>query len=256
MDVESVAGHLLPQGGVFAFLAAHRRELFPDEMFVDLFASGRGRPSIPADVIAAAIVLQTLHGLSDSEAVEAVTFDLRWKAACGLAVTAPGFHPTVLTYWRRRLAYSERPRRIFDVVGQVPEQPVGIGDQGVDQQLAGGRVVPGDSRLPRPGVVMGPALLGDHLGGAGHVAGDPADRGDQLGDGVLGGHRVIQHRGIQRPAGPAGQHPGLGHHRFDRVEDPVRAITTGQSTPPIGQRGRVEGLRGRACQMGCVTRSS
>jgi hypothetical protein len=29
LDVESVAGHLLPEGGVFAFLAAHRRELFP-----------------------------------------------------------------------------------------------------------------------------------------------------------------------------------------------------------------------------------
>jgi hypothetical protein len=25
----------------------------------------------------------------------------------------------VLTYWRRRLERSERPRRIFDVVGQV-----------------------------------------------------------------------------------------------------------------------------------------
>ena len=119
LDVESVAGHLLPAGGVFAFLAAHRRELFPDAMFVDLFPSRRGRPSIPADVVASVIVLQTLHGLSDSEAVEAVTFDLRWKAACGLAVTAPGFHPTVLTYWRRRLAVSARPRRIFEVVGQV-----------------------------------------------------------------------------------------------------------------------------------------
>jgi hypothetical protein len=118
-DVESVAGHLLPAGGMFAFLAAHRRELFPDEVFADLFPSGRGRPSIPADVVASVIVLQTLHGLSDSEAVEAVTFDLRWKAACGLAVTAPGFHPTVLTYWRRRLAASARPRRIFEVIGQV-----------------------------------------------------------------------------------------------------------------------------------------
>src|SRR3954467_6867009 len=104
---------------VFAFLAGHRRELFPDELFADLFPSRRGRPSIPADVVASVIVLQTLHGLSDSEAVEAVTFDLRWKAACGLAVTAPGFHPTVLTYWRRRLAASARPRRIFEVVGQV-----------------------------------------------------------------------------------------------------------------------------------------
>ena len=119
LDVESVAGHLLPAGGVFAFLAGHRRELFPDELFADLFPSRRGRPSIPADVVASVIVLQTLHGLSDSEAVEAVTFDLRWKAACGLAVTAPGFHPTVLTYWRRRLAASARPRRIFEVVGQV-----------------------------------------------------------------------------------------------------------------------------------------
>jgi hypothetical protein len=100
LDVESVAGHLLPQGGVFAFLAAHRRELFPDEMFADLFTSVRGRPSIPADVIAAAIVLQTLHGLSDEAAAEALTFDLRWKAACGLAVTGKAFHPTTLTYWR------------------------------------------------------------------------------------------------------------------------------------------------------------
>jgi hypothetical protein len=47
LDVESAAGHLPPAGGVFAFLAAHRRELFPDELFADLFAMRRGRPSIP-----------------------------------------------------------------------------------------------------------------------------------------------------------------------------------------------------------------
>ena len=122
LDVESVAGHLLPAGGMFAFLAAHRRELFPDELFADLFATQRGRPSIPADVVASVIVLQTLHGLSDEAAAEAVTFDLRWKAACGLAVTAKGFHPTTLTYWRRRLARSVRPNRIFEVVGQVVAQ--------------------------------------------------------------------------------------------------------------------------------------
>src|SRR4051794_10212487 len=111
---------------MFAFLAGHRQELFPDDMFADLFPSRRGRPSIPADVVASVIVLQTLHGLSDSEAVEAVTFDLRWKAACGLAVTAPGFHPTVLTYWRRRLAASARPRRIFEVVGQMVTETGGL----------------------------------------------------------------------------------------------------------------------------------
>jgi hypothetical protein len=70
-------------------------------------------------VVASVIVLQTLHGLSDEAAAEAVTFDLRWKAACGLAVTAKGFHPTTLTYWRRRLADSRRPNRIFEVVKAV-----------------------------------------------------------------------------------------------------------------------------------------
>ena len=118
LDVESVAGHLLPAGGVFAFLAGHRGELFPEEMFADLFKPG-GRPSVPAEVIASVLVLQTLNSLSDAEAVEAVTFDLRWKAACGLSVTAAGFHPTTLTVWRGRLRRSARPHRIFDAVKAV-----------------------------------------------------------------------------------------------------------------------------------------
>jgi hypothetical protein len=119
MDAESVSGHLLPSGSVFAFLAEHRRELFPDAMFADLFPSPLGRPSVPADVVAAVLVLQALEGRSDREAVEALTFDLRWKAACDWPVAAAGFHPTVLTYWRRRLAASARPQRIFDAVREV-----------------------------------------------------------------------------------------------------------------------------------------
>jgi IS5 family transposase len=119
LDAESVTGHLLKAGSVFGFLAAHRRELFPDEMFGDLFPSGRGRPSVPADVMAAVITLQALHGLSDSETVDAVTFDLRWKTACGMAVTDGAFHATTLTYWRRRLAASTRPDRIFEAVKSV-----------------------------------------------------------------------------------------------------------------------------------------
>lgn len=122
LDAESVAGHLLKADSVFAFLAAHRGELFPDEMFADLFLTGRGRPSVPADVMAAVITLQALHGLSDSETVDAVMFDLRWKAACGMAVTAGAFHATTLTYWRRRLAASDQPNRIFEAVKAVVAQ--------------------------------------------------------------------------------------------------------------------------------------
>jgi len=83
LDAQSVTGHLLPAGSVFAFLAQHRQALFPAEMFADLFPSGRGRPSITADVGASVLVLQALHGLSDRQAAEAVMFDLRWKPHAG-----------------------------------------------------------------------------------------------------------------------------------------------------------------------------
>jgi hypothetical protein len=119
MDAESTLSRLVPPGSVYAFLAEHRRELFPDAMFADLFPSPLGRPSVPADVVAAVLVLQALQGLSDREAADALTFDLRWKAACGWPIGAAAFHPTVLTYWRRRLARSPRPDRIFDAVRAV-----------------------------------------------------------------------------------------------------------------------------------------
>jgi hypothetical protein len=45
---------------------------------------------------------------------------------------------------------------------------------------------------------MGVTPRGDHLRGAGHLPAHPADRGDQLGDGVLGDHGVIQHYRVQR----------------------------------------------------------
>jgi hypothetical protein len=82
MDAESVSGHLLPPGSVYAFLAEHRRELFPDAMFADLFPSPLGRPSVPGDVVATVLVLQALRGLSDREAVEALTCAGRPPAAC------------------------------------------------------------------------------------------------------------------------------------------------------------------------------
>lgn len=119
LDVESVAGHLLKSGSVFAFLALNRCQLFPDSEFADLFSSGRGRRSLPGSVIASVLVLQTLFGLSDRETVEALTYDLRWKSACGFAVDAPGIDHSTLGYWRLRLAKSNRPHRIFEAVNQV-----------------------------------------------------------------------------------------------------------------------------------------
>ena len=116
MDAAALCGHLLGPDSVHASLAEHRRELFPDEMFEDLFPSGQGRPSVPADVIATVMVLQALEGLSDRQAVRRLETDITWKAAAGLALADQAFHPTVLVLWRNKLRSSARPQRIFDAV--------------------------------------------------------------------------------------------------------------------------------------------
>jgi hypothetical protein len=119
MDAQALVGHLVPAGSMFAFLAAHRGELFGDEDFADLFPSGKGRPPVPASVMASVMVLQVLHDYSDSEAAEAARCDLRWKAACGFPLDHAGFDPSTLVYWRRRLPGSQRPYRINDAVRRV-----------------------------------------------------------------------------------------------------------------------------------------
>ena len=59
LDAAALAGHLVPENSMFAFLAAHRAEVFPDADFADLFARragaavdpghGDGRGADPAD---------------------------------------------------------------------------------------------------------------------------------------------------------------------------------------------------------------
>jgi len=90
--------------------------LFGDEMFADLFADS-GRNCVPPMIVAVVMVLQRIEGCSDREAVDRFTYDARWKyAAGGLGFDHPGFVHTVLVDMRARLAGSEWPDRIFEVV--------------------------------------------------------------------------------------------------------------------------------------------
>src|SRR6266487_4598176 len=95
------------------------RELIPARMFADMYPSPNGRPSMPPQVLATVVVLQALQGLSDFETVQQLRCDLRWKAACGLGLLDGAFDPSLLTYFRRRLARSEEPNRLFAKVRQV-----------------------------------------------------------------------------------------------------------------------------------------
>jgi hypothetical protein len=122
-DAAALAGHLVPAGSMFAFLAAHRAEVFPDADYADLFSPpGVGRPSLPATQMAAVLTLQVLHDYSDRETAGAVKFDVRWKVAIGASLDDPGFDPSSLVYWRQRLARSQRPHRVNDAVRKIVEQ--------------------------------------------------------------------------------------------------------------------------------------
>ena len=119
-DVMLLVGDQLPVGSIYRLLAEHGGALFGDEYFADLFkASTRGRPTVPARVVATVMLLQAYEGLSDREACDRLAFDLRWKAAAGLTVGAAAFHPTVLVGMRNRLRASDRPRRLFDDVNTI-----------------------------------------------------------------------------------------------------------------------------------------
>ena len=101
--------------GIYRLLADEGERLFPVDYFADCYTdSRRGRPTVPARVLATVMVLQAHEGLSDGEACDRLECDLRWQAAAGVEVGFEAFHPTVLVGQRNRLRTSGRPKRFLD----------------------------------------------------------------------------------------------------------------------------------------------
>ena len=106
---------LVREGSIYRLLADHGHQLFGDDYFADLYEeSVRGRPTIAARVMATVMLLQAFEGLSDAEATDRLSFDLRWQAAAGVDTGYGSFHPTSLVGQRNRLRASARPRRLFE----------------------------------------------------------------------------------------------------------------------------------------------
>ncbi len=115
----SLCNKKLSASSPYRYLHDNIHRLFPDDFFKDLFKD-IGRRSVPPSIVTAVMVLQKLEGLSDREAVDRFSFDVRWKyAAGGLDVEYPSFVHTVLVDMRARLRDSENPDRVFDVVLQA-----------------------------------------------------------------------------------------------------------------------------------------
>lgn len=110
-----ILGDRLKEGSLYRLLADHGHRMFPDDYFADLYKdSPRGRPTVPARVLATTMLLQSFEGLSDREACDRLEVDLRWQAAAGVDVGDESFDHTTLVGQRNRLRASERPRRIFE----------------------------------------------------------------------------------------------------------------------------------------------
>lgn len=109
--------------GIYRLLADEGDRAFPNGYFADLYKdSRRGRPTVPARVLATVMVLQAHEGLSDGEACDRLERDLAWQAAAGVHSGCEAFHPTVLVGQRNRLRASSRPRRLFEDTKVVAKQ--------------------------------------------------------------------------------------------------------------------------------------
>ena len=156
-DAKRFCDEVVDPSSIYALLHRERDRLFPDEMFEDLFTT-RGRRSIPPSIVATVMVLQRLEGCSDREAVDRVTFDLRWKYAAGVDETYPGFVHTVLVDMRARLRDSDDPDRVFSVTTDVARDAGLVGVRRVrDSAPLYDAVATQDTVHPHPQRDKGPA---------------------------------------------------------------------------------------------------
>jgi hypothetical protein len=112
---------------LFAFLRAHRHELFDDALQAELESmyrdTGAGKPPVPPALLAMVTLLQAYLGISDAEAVELSVVDLRWQLVLDcLGATEPAFSQGALGEFRVRLIRTDMDRRLLERTVAVARQ--------------------------------------------------------------------------------------------------------------------------------------
>lgn len=97
----------------YGFLASQRGRMFRDEDFAMLYWRDKGRESVPASLLATALVLQGHDGVSDEEAKARADFDVRWKVALGVEIEDGPFAKSTLQLFWAQLILHEGVRAIF-----------------------------------------------------------------------------------------------------------------------------------------------
>jgi transposase len=102
-------------GGTTAMWVRDRLDgLWCDEDFADWYPRD-GRPGLSPAQLATVCVLQFLLDLSDRQVAEAVRCRIDFKYALAMELDDPGFHHSVLSDFRERLAQGDRADRLLDL---------------------------------------------------------------------------------------------------------------------------------------------
>lgn len=106
--------HTVDPNGFYGRMGAVNSVLFKDEDLAGMYTLDNGRPSLPPSMMCGVVLLQFYDDVSDGEAAQRVKFDLRWKVALALPLDYPGFDPSSLSVFRRRLLEHGKERYAFD----------------------------------------------------------------------------------------------------------------------------------------------
>lgn len=128
-------------GRLFAFLRAHRHEIFDDAMQRDLVAmyatdSRKGRPPVPPALLAMVTLLQAYERRSDAGAVEDAVLDKRWQLVLGcLGAEESLFSQGALFDFRQRLIAHDLDKRLLTRTVELAKRSGSFGEKALRAAL-------------------------------------------------------------------------------------------------------------------------
>jgi len=161
--------HQVDPDSFYGRMGAISSQLFRDDDLRDMYCPDNGRPSLPPSLMSGVLLLQFFDDTSDGEAVERTQYDLRWKVALDLPLDFPGFDPSSLSVYRKRLIENGQERYAFDrfveagrEAGFIPDKVTLLTDT---TWVKGAGAVQDTYTLLRKGVRKLLRALGYHLPG-------------------------------------------------------------------------------------------
>ena len=116
-----VARAAYPKGLLAMRLRDELGGLYRDEEFLSLFDK-RGQPAEAPWRLAVVLVLQTVEGLTDRQAAEAVRGRIDWKYALSLPLDDEGFDFSILSDFRQRLIDAHAESLVLEPILRVSRE--------------------------------------------------------------------------------------------------------------------------------------